>query len=95
MTRISAAQLASRIDHTLLKPEATSAQIDVLCEQALEFNFWAVCVNLIHVPRAVERLGKANIQVKVVTVVAFPTGAIPTALKVAQSRWPWITGPTK
>lgn len=87
MSRISAAQLAARIDHTLLKPEATASQIEQLCEQAMRFNFWGVCVNLIRVPRAVELLAEANSQVKVVTVVAFPTGAIPTALKVAQTRW--------
>lgn len=87
MSKISAAQLASRIDHTLLKPEATAEEIDQLCEQAMGFNFWGVCVNLIWVPRVVERLAKANSQVKVVTVVAFATGAIPTALKMAQARW--------
>ncbi len=87
MSRISAAQLAARIDHTLLKPEATASQIEQLCEQAMRFNFWGVCVTLIRVPRAVELLAKANSQVKVVTVVAFPTGTIPTALKVAQTRW--------
>ena len=87
MSRISAAQLASRIDHTLLKPETTAGDIDRLCEQAMVYDFWGVCLNLIWVPRASQRLAKANSQVKVVTVVAFPTGAIPTALKVAQTRW--------
>src|SRR5262245_51764443 len=40
-----AAHLAAQIDHTLLRPDATYAQVDKLCEEALEFGFASVCVN--------------------------------------------------
>ena len=87
MSEISASGLAARIDSTLLKPEATADQIDRLCDEAIQFGFWGVCVNLFWLPQVVKRLDKTNSQVKAITVVAFPTGAIPTALKVAQARW--------
>ncbi|HKE01969.1 MAG TPA: hypothetical protein VKE69_13220, partial [Planctomycetota bacterium] len=51
-----AAHLAAQIDHTLLKPEATYAQIDTLCAEAREFRFATVCVNPMHVRRCAERL---------------------------------------
>ena len=43
--------LAKLIDHTLLKPDATYAQIDTLCDEALKFGFASVCVNPVHVRR--------------------------------------------
>ena len=87
MSKVTPSQLAACIDHTLLKPEATAWQIDQLCEQAIELGCWAVCVNLFWLPRVAERLARSKAPVKVVAVVAFPSGAIPTALKVAQARW--------
>ena len=44
--------IAALIDHTLLKPEATAADIARLCCEAREFAFWSVCVNPCHVRRA-------------------------------------------
>ncbi|MEO0563889.1 MAG: deoxyribose-phosphate aldolase, partial [Chloroflexota bacterium] len=65
------------IDHTLLKPEATAAQIITLCEEALEYSFASVCVNSIYVPLASRMLSGSA--VKVCTVVGFPMGAsLPT-----------------
>ncbi len=87
MSKVSPSQLAACIDHTLLKPEATAWQIDQLCDQAVELGCWAVCVNLFWLPRVAERLACSNSPVKVDVPVAYPTGAIPTALKVAQVRW--------
>jgi deoxyribose-phosphate aldolase len=52
--------LAARIDHTLLKPEASGPQIDALVDEALRFGFASVCVNGYHLPRAVERLNQAQ-----------------------------------
>ena len=49
--RLSGRDLARYIDHTLLKPEATEAQIVQLCEEAQRFHFMAVCVNPIWVKR--------------------------------------------
>ena len=87
MPNITPSQLAACIDYTLLSPQATASQIDQLCDQAVDLGCWAVCVNLFWLPRAVERLGGSKSPVKVVTTVAYPTGAIPTALKVSQARW--------
>ncbi len=87
MSKVTPSQLASCIDHTLLEPQATAWQIDQLCDQAVHLGCWAVCVNLFWLPRAVERIASLKAPVKVVAVVAFPSGAIPTALKVAQARW--------
>jgi deoxyribose-phosphate aldolase len=44
-TQLSSAQLAAFIDHTVLKPDATAAQIEKLCAEAREHNFFSVCVN--------------------------------------------------
>lgn len=72
-------QIARLIDHTLLKPEATSAEIDELCKQALKFQFASVCVNPFWVPKAATLL--AGSPVKVCTVVGFPLGATTTEAK--------------
>ncbi len=72
-------RLASAIDHTLLKPEATPDQIDQLCEQAMEYGFAAVCVNPVYVRRAVEvirtRRDEYRARPAVASVVGFPLGA--------------------
>ena len=71
------AQIAGWIDHTLLKPEATSDQIEGLCKEARKHNFASVCVNPAYVPLASGLL--ADSQVLVGTVVGFPLGAtLPT-----------------
>jgi deoxyribose-phosphate aldolase len=61
------------IDHTLLKPEATLAQIEKLCQEAKENKFFSVCVNSYYVRAAAEFLKGSD--VKVCTVVGFPLGA--------------------
>ncbi len=67
------AQLAALIDHTLLKPEATAAQIEQLCVEALHYGFAAVCVNAAYVRLAAQRLRRSA--VAVCSVVGFPLGA--------------------
>jgi deoxyribose-phosphate aldolase len=69
----SAAGIASLIDHTLLRPDATRAQIEGLCREALDCQFATVCVNPTWVALAAERL--AGSPVGVCAVVAFPFGA--------------------
>ncbi len=73
-------RLASLIDHTLLRPEATPVQIDQLCREARENAFHAVCVNAVYVPRTVEQLAGSG--VVVAAVVGFPLGADSTAAKL-------------
>ena len=76
--------IASMIDHTLLKPEATSTQIEKLCQEALDFEFASVCVN----PRFVELAAKIlkSSPVKVCTVIGFPLGATLTEAKAQEAR---------
>lgn len=79
LVSIAPEQLAQLIDHTLLKPQATAAEIKKLCREAVEYGFYAVCVNPVYVPLAVEELGKSP--VKVCTVIGFPLGATTTRQK--------------
>lgn len=65
--------LAKYIDHTLLKADATEAQIRILCEEASEHNFASVCVNPSNVALCSELLKGSD--VKVCTVIGFPLGA--------------------
>jgi deoxyribose-phosphate aldolase len=71
--------IAQMIDHTLLKPEATSADIRKLCDEAIEHGFFSVCVNSSMVPLAAERLKGSS--VAVCAVVGFPLGACLTSVK--------------
>jgi deoxyribose-phosphate aldolase len=66
-------EIASLIDHTLLKPEATETDIIAVCQQALEFRFASVCVNPCRVKLVHSEL--RNSIVKTCTVVGFPLGA--------------------
>ena len=77
-------KLNKYIDHTLLKPEATEEQILKLCDEALEYDFYSVCVNSCYVPLAVDKLSGSD--VKVVAVAGFPLGAMSTASKVFEAR---------
>ena len=67
-------ELASYIDHTLLKPDATRAQLEQLCAEAAEHQFSTVCVNGCRVDLAYSLLEDSDVQV--CTVVGFPLGAM-------------------
>lgn len=77
--------LSQYIDHTLLKPEATEAQIATLCQEAKDFGFYSVCVNSIYVPLCKKLL--AGSTVKVCSVVGFPLGAMSTPAKAFETSW--------
>lgn len=79
----SAPSLASRIDHTLLHPDATAADILNLCTEAREHGFAAVCVNPTLVATASRALQGSGVHV--CAVVGFPTGAHATSVKVAEA----------
>ena len=83
-------KLNKYIDHTLLKPEATEEQILKLCDEALEYDFYSVCVNSCYVPLAVDKLSGSD--VKVAAVAGFPLGAMSTASKVFEAREAVETG---
>ena len=86
-------KLNQYFDHTLLKPEATTAQVQVLCEEAKEHNFYAVCVNSSMVSAASESLEGTD--VKVAAVVGFPLGACTTSSKVFETEEACKAGATE
>jgi deoxyribose-phosphate aldolase len=75
---------SSLIDHTLLKADATRAEIIKICDEAIKFSFASVCVNPTWVPLAAERL-RCSV-VKVCTVCGFPLGATLPATKRDEAR---------
>ncbi len=75
--------MASYIDHTLLKPEATRVEIIKLCREALENNFYSVCINPSYVSTAVKELQGSS--VKVCAVIGFPLGATTTEVKAFEA----------
>jgi deoxyribose-phosphate aldolase len=77
-------ELASRIDHTLLKPEATREQVSQLCFEARKYSFASVCVNPTHVKLCKGLLRGSS--VKVCTVIGFPLGATTPEVKVFETR---------
>lgn len=76
--------LAQYIDHTLLAPSATAADIDELCQEAAQYGFASVCVNPTWVRRAAGNLRGSG--VPVCTVIGFPFGATTTEVKAMEAR---------
>jgi len=76
--------VAGLIDHTLLKADATRAEIDQLCREAAEFQFATVCINPAWVARAASLL--RSTPVAVCTVVGFPLGATTPDVKAYETR---------
>ena len=76
-------QIAKTIDHTLLKPDATKAQILKLCDEARTYGFASVCVNPSRIALAAEALKGTD--VTPCCVVGFPLGAIPSESKAAET----------
>ena len=77
-------KIAKLIDHTLLKPEATKEQIIKICTEAKEYHFASVCVNPYWVKLVSEELKDSD--VKVCTVIGFPLGATPSAVKAFETK---------
>lgn len=75
--------LAGRIDHTLLKADATQVDVEQLCAEAAANSFASVCVNTRWVPLAAESLAKSPVMV--CTVVGFPLGAMTRRAKAAET----------
>ena len=78
------ADLAPYIDHTLLKPDATEAQVKKLCEEAIQYGFCTVCVNPSWVEYCARKLRGTG--VKVCAVVGFPLGATDSRTKAYETR---------
>ncbi len=80
---MTAAELASRIDHTILKPEATIAEVDTVVTEALSASFASVCVAPVWVGHVSSKL-KGSV-VKTCTVVGFPHGTSKATLKAIEA----------
>ncbi|MGY4690358.1 deoxyribose-phosphate aldolase [Salibacterium sp. K-3] len=76
--------LASTIDHTLLKPDASTAEVEQLCREAAEHEFASVCIHPSMVPAASAALQGTN--VKVCTVIGFPHGATLSSVKAFETK---------
>lgn len=76
--------VASRIDHTLLKPDATRAELVKLCEEARTHGFASVCVNTMWIPLCVELLKGSKVMA--ICVVGFPLGAATSRAKAEETR---------
>ncbi|MDR1028963.1 MAG: deoxyribose-phosphate aldolase [Clostridiales Family XIII bacterium] len=77
------ASLSKYIDHTILKPEATDAEIRAVCAEAVQYDFASVCVNHRYVKKVSKLL--AGSSVKTCNVVGFPLGATATIAKVFET----------
>ena len=78
---ITASQMAAMVDHTLLKPEATAADVQALCAQAQELGVFSVCVSPSFLP-----LGQGWLDgVAVATVCGFPSGKHKPSVKAAEA----------
>lgn len=77
-------QINKYIDHTILKATATKSDIKKLCEEAIKYDFYSVCVNGAYVPYAKELLKNSN--VLVACVVGFPLGQMTKDSKVFEAR---------
>ena len=79
-----AGAVASMIDHTLLKPDATRKDVETLCREAAEFSFASVCVNPTWIATCAQLLRGSN--VRVCSVVGFPLGATTADTKHYETR---------
>lgn len=82
--QMTALELAGYIDHTLLKPEAKEEQIKKLCEEAVQYGFYSVCINSSWTAYCAKKL--RGTKVKVCTVVGFPLGATDSRTKAYETR---------
>lgn len=78
------ADLARYFDHTLLKPDATAVEVAEICQEAVSYNFFSVCIHPVHVNRVSELLDGTG--VKVCSVVGFPLGANTSDIKARETR---------
>ena len=78
--------LASLIHQAVLDPHLDANSLDKICGISKELNFSGICTNLTLLPKVRKRLGKSN-PTKLIAVIAFPFGTIPSALKVNEAEW--------
>jgi deoxyribose-phosphate aldolase len=81
---VSGIELNRMIDHTLLKPDATSEDIRRVCDEAKRYKFFSVCVNTHYVPLVFSELNGTDI--KVCSIAGFPLGAMETKVKAYEAE---------
>jgi len=82
--KMTASEMAKRIDHTLLKPEARRSSFDRLCNEAVQYGFKAVCVNSGWVAHVADKVRGSG--VAVCSVVGFPLGVMDSAAKAFEAQ---------
>ena len=87
---ITKEKMASLIDQTLLKPDATKNDIRRLCQEAMNYGFWSVCVNPSYISLAASIL--RDTEVKICSVVGFPLGANTPEVKAFEAGKALIDG---
>jgi deoxyribose-phosphate aldolase len=87
---VAPVSIASYIDHTLLKPEASEAEVLKVCAEAVEYKFKSVCVNPIWVKTVTKALKGSG--VLTCSVIAFPLGATPSDVKAFEARGAVLDG---
>jgi len=87
---VAPGSIAGLIDHTLLSPVATYGEIKTLCEEALRYGFFSVCVNPFFIKAAKDILKDSS--VKVTTVIGFPLGMTLTEVKVYEAMTALLLG---
>ncbi|EPS36846.1 hypothetical protein H072_9634 [Dactylellina haptotyla CBS 200.50] len=93
------ANLAKYIDHTLLKPEATTDQVQAICEEAVKYGFKSCCVNSVHIPLVASifkntptNLAETTTHPIPCSVVGFPLGAATTGAKCYETSLAIVDG---
>ncbi|MFJ6536664.1 deoxyribose-phosphate aldolase [Paenarthrobacter sp. NPDC091711] len=87
---VAPAHIASYIDHTLLKPEASEADVLKVCAEAVEYKFKSVCVNPVWVKTVTKALKGSG--VLTCSVIGFPLGATPSDVKAFEARGAVLDG---
>ncbi|MBE5853398.1 MAG: deoxyribose-phosphate aldolase [Lachnospiraceae bacterium] len=84
---------SNMFDHTILKADATKAQVEKICAEALEHKFASVCVNSYYTKLVAEKLEGS--EVKTCTVVGFPLGQMSTKAKALETEVAVADGATE
>ena len=85
--------IAQYIDHTVLKADAVTADIEEICKEAVEYNFKTVCIQPYWIPYAREQL--AGSEVGITTVIGFPLGANTSEVKAFEAKQALKDGATE
>ena len=76
-------EILSKVDHTLLSQTATWEEIKAICDDGIKYQTASVCIPSVYVKKAANYVGG---KVKICTVIGFPNGYVPTAIKCEEAR---------